>query len=754
LARRAHDFLPKKPRRRHAVRWHVGDKDKATVYGVVCKCIKADKDGYIFQSIVDENVNFAFSLEEYEELLNSQDFDLEPEGLSLEKAQARLEAGVSSIKQLAARDQRITDLREIAIWKFLELKAVGLTSFTRKMAETTIVEKIQPYVNEEALKLATDGVFTSIKLPGAREFERWRKRYKRLGKLGIAPRRRLSGNRKLRYTEEYPLVVKHARRFLRAEQPTHELVYDDLKVEIAKLNAKRRIAGQKDLRLPNIDYLSFHIARLSPFDVDAARKLDDHAKRRFHPSQGGIPHLVRPMQRVEVDDWDTHLHVIAADCELWEFVNPELQAAAEKTRCNLSVALCCVTRVLPAVVLSLGPHSVNVATMLRMCMTDKTPLAQSVGCETPYEYRGNPFELAGDEGTAILNARTYGICKAAGVEYQCPQIETPQQRAKVERVFQTLEIRSLLRFSGRAFSNPVVRGKYQAEARACVTIAELAALILRFIVDQYHNTPHDGLDGETPRYCWLRLTKRMAPRSVPGKAYMRHVFGEPYKVTLQPAGIEIFGNWYTSPAVQKLFRDFPEREYTVFVDSEDLGGVSVMVEAGTIADEDGWLEVIGPDCMNGINVDVWDMAIAGLRRETKHIEKLVEPVVLRAISYAQDADEATRRRLGIRWRLKTPEELEALRNSIGHAIRFAADKNPRPAGPVDMFSKRKAVGTKAPPRDGDVALPAPADADGRVVRRGMAKPKPPKSVKPAKSQPANGVTTRKPVQPWKRKERK
>jgi transposase InsO family protein len=748
LARRAHDFLPKKSRRRHAVRWHVGDKDKVTVNGIVCKCIKADTDGYIFQSIVDENVNFAFSRDEYEKLLDSQDFNLEPEGLSFEKAKAKLEAGVSSIKQLAARDQRVTDLREIAIWKFQELKDDGLTSFTRKTAETTIEKEIQPYVNEKALEMATDGVFISIKVPKAREFERWRKRYKRQGKLGLAPRRSRCGNRKLRYTEEYPLVVKHARRFLRAERPTDELVYDDLKVEIAKLNAKRRVDGQKDLRLPNIDYLRYHIARLSPFDVDAARNLDEHAKRRFHPSRGGIPNLVRPMQRVEVDDWETHLHVITTECELWEFVSPELQTIAEKTRCNLSVAICCVTRVLPAVVLSLGPHSVNIATMLRMCMTDKTPLAQSVGCETPYEYRGNPFELAGDEGTAILNAKTHGICEAAGVEYQCPQIETPQQRAKIERVFQTLEIRSLLRFSGRAFSNPTVRGKYEAAARACVTVAELAALILRFIVDQYHNTPHDGLDGETPRHCWLRLTKKMAPRSVPGKAHMRHVFGEPYKVTLQPAGIEIFGNWYTSPAVQKLFRDFPEREYTVFVDSEDLGGVSVMVEAGTIADKDGWLEVTGPDCMNGINVDVWDMAIAGLRRETKHIEKLVEPVVLRAISFASDADDATRKRLGIRWRLKTPEELEALRNSIGPAIRFAADKNPRPPGPVDMFSKRTPVGTKAPPRDLVPGSTSPVEDPKPAGKR--AKPKP----RRAAIKSTTDISGPKAARPWKPKERK
>jgi hypothetical protein len=245
-------------------------------------------------------------------------------------------------------------------------------------------------------------------------------------------------------------------------------------------------------------------------------------------------------------------------------------AISSGTRATLSAAICCVTRVLPAIVLSLGPHSVNTKTLLRMCMSDKTPLALAVGCETPYEFRGNPWQAAGDEGSAILNSITNGICQAGGIEYICPQIETPQQRAKIERVFQTFEIRSLLRFSGRAFSNPQVRGKYEAEARAVTTIEELAALILRFIVDVYHNTPHDGLDGQAPRACWLETTKKYAPRAA-GKPLLRRMFGERYKVTLHPNGIEIFGNWYTNPTLEKRCRDLPQRDYTAIVDEEDLG---------------------------------------------------------------------------------------------------------------------------------------------------------------------------------------
>lgn len=748
--RRAHSFLPKRPRRpkgRHAVRWHVAEADKATIYGIPCKLVHDDTDGKIFQAIDDENTNFPFTHDQYEDLLDSQDYDLEPEGLSLKTAQAKLKAGISSIADLARAAQAEVDLREIAVWKFKKMCDEERASRYELAVQAAIDDEIQAHVDTEARKHG----YVSISIPKAHQFLKWVRWYEKLGKLGLVPRKHKRGNRKDRYPPPVlALVAKHARTFLRAERPTKELAYGDLKVEIKNVNDTRRRAGQPDLPVPTYDFMCKAIRRLAPFDVAAGRHLEEHAKRKFHPSRGGIPDLFRPMQRIEMDDWECHLHNLAIEMELWEFVRPEVQEAAEKTRATLSAAICCVTRVLPAVVLSLGPHSVNTKTLLRMCMSDKTSLALAVGCETPYEYRGTPWQAAGDEGSAILNSITNGICQAGGIEYLCPQVETPQQRSKIERVFQTFDIRSLLRFSGRAFSNPQVRGKYEAEARAVTTVEELAALLLRFIVDVYHNTPHDGLDGQTPRACWLELTQKYAPRAS-GKPLLRRMFGERYKVTLHPNGIEIFGNWYTNPALEKLARDLPERDYIVIVDEEDLGGISVEIEDGQ------WLEVAGPSCMNGISVDVWDMALASMRRENKHLESITEDVVLRALAFAQEADAKTRARLSIRFRLKTPEELEALRNSIGRPVRHAAKRAipGRPESQGDMFAGSIPVGTKAPPRDPQ-QIPPPALADDPVVRRGL-KPKAPKTVKPGKptKPPAtDGLSTRKPVQPWKAKERK
>jgi hypothetical protein len=134
---------------------------------------------------------------------------------------------------------------------------------------------------------------------------------------------------------------------------------------------------------------------------------------------------------------------------------------------------------------------------------------------------------------------------------------------------------------------------------------------------------------------------------------------------------------------------------------------------------------------------------------------MVEPLVRRAIGFAQEADAETRKRLAIRYRPKTPGELEQLRNSIGPAVRFAADPNPNPKGPVDIRSGRIAVGTKAPVRKTPAALrPAPTESASEPKSGAKrARPKAPRTPR-VKSQPAINRHTGKPPRQWKPKERK
>ena len=460
------------------------------------------------------------------------------------------------------------------------------------------------------------------------------------------------------------------------------------------------------------------------------------------------------MERVEADDWKTHLHTLVMELRpIWDAISPELRDAAPKKRCTFSASICCTTRVIPAMTLALTGGASNTKQILRMCAMDKTALARSIGCETPWEYRATIGTFVVDEGTPLMNVQTQFICTDLGIAFKSPQINTPQQRPKIERFFQTLDIRGLLRFSGRAFSNPQVRGKYESLARACVTVEELAALIVRFVVDVYHNSPHAGLGGETPRACWLRLTKTRAPFVPPGPNRIRLAFGETFTSTLQAQGIEIFGNWYSSALTDWLFQKVPQREYKVKVDGEDLGAISILVTRETHdgRKEEEWKTVIGPDVMKGVSAAVWEAVLADLRRQNRDLQNLVKPVVHRAIEFAQKGDAETRKRLSILYRPKTLGELEALRLQLTETVRYRTTSLKPQDKPIDVLARRIPVGTKAPPPDTARVPPRPEKPVKGGAAAKLAKTKRPK---PAKPRSAAGARPSKPLRAWKPKVRK
>jgi hypothetical protein len=700
---RAHELLPPKPgRAREAVRWHLGETGMVSIMGTACICLKADKNGYLFQSIKNPKHTIPLTIEEFDLLKDGYEFEFDPDGLKPAKAAAVLRTDEDMLTNLSAEEKAKVEAKLGVIRKFLAMQARGAASRYRQNLGP-VLEEMQEELNAAALKKRGGQMAAVFKIAGPKRFLEWVDAYLESGPLGLVDEYHKCGRSSFYTRDERAVLLDFVYKYLSPGRPTVALLWRDMDKEISALNRKRRKKGLVDLRCPDDDFLRSEIRKLPPFDVIAARWTPEKATRFFHPSKGGVPGLDRPMQRVEADDWTCHLHTILLEMRpLWDAISQDLRDRAEKVRCVLSAAICCTTRVIPAVTLALNTGASNTRMLLRMCLSDKTALARAVGCETPWEYRATMGTFVVDEGSALLNFDSQMICTDLGIAFKSPQIDTPQQRPRIERWFQTLEIRSLLRFSGRAFSNPVVRGKYESAARTCVTVEELAALVVRFIVDEYHNLPHAGLGGETPRACWLRLTKLRAPMSPPGASRIRRAFGENFPVILQAEGIEIFGNWYRSSETDKLFQDCAEREYTVRVDSEDLGAISLRLPGG-------WLTVLGPDVMKGVSAAVWDAALADLRRQKKDLQDLVKPVVHRAIDFAQKADAETRKRLSITYRPLAGDDFAALRRRLNQTVRHRKEILVPQVAPIDILAGAIPVGSKAPKRPARAVIANAAD---------------------------------------------
>jgi putative transposase len=778
MLQRAHELLPPKPpRSRRPVRWHVGETAVLSLMGETCVRKTCDKNGFLFETLSEPKRSIRLTFEEFDLLKDGYEFDFDPIGATPGKAAGVLQADEEMIADLPDDERELVKNKLIAVQKFLLLKARGAASRYRQNLGPILLKMQDELFPPTAPAKGGQMGPPTFKLVGPKRFLEWVDAYLEKGPLGLVNQFHLCGRRDDRYGwEERLILMDFVYGSLSREAPTISHLWGDMEEQFAKVNGERIEAAGLDLRdyagidlarvtkefrehmeargvtlltCPAIDLLRVEIRRLPPFDVIAARKGEEVAQRFFHPSKGGVQGLIRPMQRVEADDWKTHLHTLVMELRpLWDAISPELREAAPKKRCVFSAAICCTTRVIPAMTLALSTGASNTKQLLRMCVSDKTALARSLGCETPWEYRGTMDTFVVDEGSALLNAETEFVCTDLGIAFKSPQINTPQQRPKIERFFQTLDIRGLLRFSGRAFSNPQVRGKYESLARTCVTVEELAALVVRFVVDQYHNLPHAGLGGETPRACWRRLTKTRAPTTPPGPSRVRRAFGEPFTVTMQAEGIEIFGNWYRSPKIDELFQRSPQRDYTVKVDGEDLGAISLRVD-------DGWLTVPGPQIMKGVSVAVWEAALANLRRQDQDLQNLVKPVVHRAIEFAQMGDAETRKRLSILYRPKTREQIEAIRMRMNQTVRHREEILAPPAGPVDILGRRVNAGTKARLHSGPAQLAPPVEepmAQVEVTGK-RARSKVPRAAR-AEPQPTPEIRTRKPPREWKPKERK
>jgi putative transposase len=689
----ARTFLPPRPPRRKPVRWHVGKDGVVSIFGVECTCIENSKAGYVFAHVGNPRITFPLSVAEFDELKDLESFRYDKDGLSAETSHALLHSGVRSLSDLPKEQRDYVNRKVRACRTFLQMERDGLATrgdVGMPLALATIQLQFDRKIRNENGKR---GGRPPFKVVGAKAFREWLDRFEKDGPLGLCERYHLCGNRQPYYTpDEWELLFEYVWKYLSPERVTIKELHRQMDTAANGtdgINAKRRRRGQRDLRVPDDDLLRREIARLPAFDVMAARYSEAEAINFFRAAQGGVPGLVQPMQRVEADEWTVHLQTLAIELGLWKALSPALREKAKKVRVCLAAALCCLTRCIVGMTVAPEASSQSTRMLLRMSLMDKTAIARFVGAETPWEYRGLIGNFSVDEGSSNVNLDTPMICADLGIGFKVPQAEMPTQRGKIERLFQTFDIRALIRFSGRTFSNPAMRKKYNSLARACVTVDEFCALIVRFVVDEYHNTPHAGLNGEMPRACWLRLTKKYPPTVPPGRAKIRNVFGEDITATLEPSGLRVFGNWYWSPSLQKIFENAGKTEVNIRVDTEDLGAISVRRP-------DGWLSVAGPEFMDGVSLGIWESANESMRRQNGGMEDMLKPLVRRAIAYALKADEATRKRLLIQYRPMTGEDLERARKRMWIGVRDKRDpgRASQPAQ-MDLFAGALPTGKSA-----------------------------------------------------------
>jgi putative transposase len=366
----------------------------------------------------------------------------------------------------------------------------------------------------------------------------------------------------------------------------HQLLSRAIEAENAKRAQKNAEMGADvvpKLRVPNIDTFSARIHKLPRAHVDLGRQGADYANAKYHAVMGGID-LLRPLEQIQLDECWIDLQTLLIQAEAWEKLTAKEKKLVARVRLYVTAAMDVATRSIVAMrIHHTSPNTASAVSTLEMVTRDKSELAKSIGCETPWDQHGVFGEVSLDSATwNASNEVRIAVNDMGGTLFQ-PKAGDAAARGTLERWFRTLNRQALVSFSGRTWGSPAEKGEYDAEGEASVVFDQAAELLMRFVVDVYHNTAHQGLNGETPRQAWDRLNKFYKPAPPLSSRVRRSIFGITIRRKVSRSGIRVLGIHYSSSKLQKLFRD-AETELEVRIDRFDLGEISVR-------HAEGWLFV-------------------------------------------------------------------------------------------------------------------------------------------------------------------
>ncbi|MDX7952927.1 DDE-type integrase/transposase/recombinase [Lichenihabitans sp. Uapishka_5] len=463
--------------------------------------------------------------------------------------------------------------------------------------------------------------------PSPKTLLRWLRRFREGNFCVTALRKRhyRSGNFTFKLAAEADrLLTVHAVSYASETRPTKTSCHLNLQAAIDQENAKRRTAGLEEIPCPSRKTMNERIDGLNAFMVHAARYGLKAAERKFAMLGQGLD-VSRAGERVEMDEWSIQLMTLLTKVGLAGAISDEQKAKLKRIRVWVCVAIDCASRCILGMSVSRQPSTASAIATLHMVVRDKAAYADAVGALSPWDMRCTPETVVTDGGsTLIADAFRAKVLQLRSTP-QTSIAGEPGLRGTMERVYRTIHTQLIARFTGRTFEHTVARGDYNAEARASLELDALLFALPRYVVDIYHNSPHEGLAGETPANAWRRLAASPGVVPPPGSDVCRNIFGTEVERRTGRHGVTVLNLDFASDRLHAHRRAFGDGPVKVKVDALDLGRVSVLLG-------DDWFAL---DCrlagFAGVSMATWLEAAADIRRRHAADYRVNEHVVLEAV---------------------------------------------------------------------------------------------------------------------------
>ncbi|WP_283638315.1 Mu transposase C-terminal domain-containing protein [Marinovum algicola] len=511
------------------------------------------------------------------------------------------------------------------------------------------------------------------KMPHESTLLRWVRTYEGEGLAGLCDAKNRSGNRTRRIgLEELALIGPIVAGYADRSRPTQKTIYDRVECAFEEANRIREIEGLTPLVVPSRETVRKEIRRLDPYHTYIARFGQEAARKKFAPVGKGLE-VTRPLERVEVDEWTIDLVSIFSQTGIFDHLTKEekelLGLNKKKIRWTLTVAICAATRCILAMRLSRTPTKNSAVQALEMITQDKGIWADTFGAISPWNMWGVPELVVTDNGSAFISVAMRAAMQDLGIRAERCPTGFPQMRARIERLFGTMSSSLMPLLSGRTFSDVVTKGDAEPDGDAALTPEELSEALVRWVVDIYHNRPHEGLGGETPANCWNRLAETFGVRPAPDMRRRRLIFGTRTKRTVTPKGIRVFGVRYHSEALARWFVHAAQREVDVRWYREDIGAIEVNVDGE-------WLEVPSVfEEVRGVRAEVWNGAVCSLRASHREDAEICRPVVLQAIRDIEAMNDRAMKRQGLIVQDWSAENLQKMEDRLMIGFQIAGDED-------------------------------------------------------------------------------
>ncbi len=586
------------------------------------------------------SIRETFSHAEFHALTKRQDFQHERDWFAPQRIKMRGESQDELLSRLPDAERRLAQFRYELCFRSFQ-KKIKLSDPKIKIF---LAEEI-PYfleINNKKGKRAGN-VVDVMCMPSPKTFRKWLKRLLEGGMhpYALRPLKRVSSRHMPRVfnAEDRQFMKNCARSFANKKRPSAHSIYERYKKAGDWLNERRRANRKPPLRIASWGTFYKEISNLDKFEVMAARYGVATAKNYFQMVGDGL-FASRVGEITQMDDFREPLITILEQIGAEDKLTDEEREKLVNERYWGGMIMDTASRYV------LGFRSAETPTMnhslelLRMSVTDKTALAKAVGCKSDWAGCVSPEKLYTDQHKSYTGEAFRLAALDLGIKLVTPAAGEPKGRPYIERLIGNIQSSAYSMLSGRTFGSIKEKGEHDPVADAAHIAADVTAMIIRYIVDVYHHTPHKGLGGETPYNAFHRLARERMMVPPPSASKRRAVLGLQRTAKLQRMGVQFLGIWYVPPGLQEHVNEKGFKTVEIRLDPADLGTASVRLG-------DDWVNAPSRDPkFHGVSLMEWLEVVAELRRRYAKQASHSSSIVHAALEDIQAMDDAARVRAG------------------------------------------------------------------------------------------------------------